>query len=299
MDPYTASVISATGPNTLPRVRQVFSGLIGHLHDFIRENKITVDEWMLGVDLINRIGQMSDAKRNEGILVCDVLGIESLVDAITYDVETQTHTKSCIIGPFYRENSPVYKNGESIIQKDLGGETAVIQGVVRSTNGSPIEGAKVEVWHTAPNGLYEQQDPEQPEYNLRGTFYTDKDGVYMFVGLRPTSYPIPFDGPAGDILQLLDRHPFRPGHIHFLVSAPGHRRLVTQVFDAKDVYVENDSVFAVKNELIVEFLPSKSGKAQFEVEYDLTLPADEEVIISDEKKFTPGHASLKEVPATV
>ncbi|KAK9342146.1 Intradiol ring-cleavage dioxygenase [Lipomyces starkeyi] len=288
MDPYTASVISATGSNASPRVRQVFASLISHLHDFIRESKVTVDEWMLGVDLINRIGQMSDTKRNEAILVCDVLGVESLVDAITYDLETQTHTKSCIIGPFYRENSPVYENGETIIQKDLGGGTAVVRGVVRSTNGSPIEGAKVEVWHTAPNGLYEQQDPEQPEYNLRGTFYTDKDGVYEFVGLRPTSYPIPFDGPAGDILQFLDRHPFRPGHIHFLVSSPGHRRLVTQIFDSKDPYVENDSVFAVKNELIVEFLPSKSGKAQFEVEYDVTLPTDEEVIIMEEKKVASG-----------
>ncbi|KAK9310991.1 Intradiol ring-cleavage dioxygenase [Lipomyces starkeyi] len=249
MDPYTACVISATGSNASPRVRQVFASLVSHLHNFLRENKVTVDEWILGVDLINRIGQMSDTKRNEGILVCDVLGVESLVDAITYDLETESHTKSCIIGP-------------------------------------PIEGAKVEVWHTAPNGLYEQQDPEQPEYNLRGTFYTDKDGVYEFVGLRPTSYPIPFDGPAGDILRLLDRYPFRPGHIHFLVSSPGHRRLVTQIFDSNDAYVENDSVFAVKNELIVEFLPCKSGKAQFEVEYDIVLPTDEEVSRMDEKKVS-------------
>ncbi|KAK9311026.1 Intradiol ring-cleavage dioxygenase [Lipomyces starkeyi] len=288
MDPYTASVISATGSNASPRARQVFASLIYHLHDFIRENKITVDEWMLGVDLINSIGKMSDTKRNEAILVCDVLGVESLVDAITYDLETETHTKSCIIGPFYRENSPVYENGQSIVQKDLGGDTAVVRGVVQSTNGSPIEGAKVEVWHTAPNGLYEQQDPEQPEYNLRGTFYTNKDGVYEFVGLRPTSYPIPFDGPAGNILQLLDRHPFRPGHIHFLVSSPGHRRLVTQIFDSKDEYVENDSVFAVKNELIVEFLPCKSGRAQFEVEYNIVLPPNEEESGMDGKKVSAG-----------
>ncbi|KAK7204889.1 hydroxyquinol 1,2 dioxygenase [Myxozyma melibiosi] len=285
LDPYTASVINATGPKTEPRTRQLFASMISHIHDFIRENKVTVDEWMLSVDLINRIGQMSDERRNEGILVMDVLGVESLVDAITFDVEHEEPaagadsaglTKSCIIGPFYRENSPVYKNGESIIQKELpGGDTAVVGGYVRSSDGSPIEGAKVEVWHTAPNGLYEQQDPDQPDYNLRGTFYTDKNGFYEFIGLRPTSYPIPFDGPAGDILQLLDRHPYRPGHIHFLVSAPGHRRLITQIFDARDEYVENDSVFAVKNELVVNFEACKDDRAAYQVQYDVTLPSEE------------------------
>ncbi|KAK9380043.1 Intradiol ring-cleavage dioxygenase [Kockiozyma suomiensis] len=281
IDPYTASVINAAGPNTDPRARQLFSSMISYIHDFIRENKVTVDEWMLSVDFINRIGKMSDDRRDEAILVMDVLGVESLVDAVTYDVEQEADdetrtTKTCIIGPFYRENSPVYKNGDSIIQKELpGGDTSVVNGFVRSSDGSPIENAKVEVWHTAPNGLYEQQDPEQPDYNLRGTFYTDKNGFYEFIGLRPTSYPIPFDGPAGDILQILGRHPYRPGHIHFLISAPGHRRLITQIFDSTDEYVDNDSVFAVKNELVVEFLPCKSDRAAYEVEYNVTLPSDE------------------------
>ncbi|KAK9449463.1 Intradiol ring-cleavage dioxygenase [Limtongia smithiae] len=284
LDPYTASVINATGPATTPRVRQVFSSMIAHLHDFLRENKVTVDEWMLGVDMINRIGKMSDERRNEGILVCDVLGVESLVDALTYDLESNDHTKSAIIGPFYRENSPQYPNGASIIQKDLGGDRAVVHGHVKGVDGLPIKGARVEVWHTAPNGLYEQQDPEQPEYNLRGTFFTDDNGYYEFVGLRPTSYPIPFDGPAGDILQLLDRHPYRPGHIHFLVSAPGHRRLITQIFDSEDPYVENDSVFAVKGELVVTFQPSTSEKAPFEVVYDVVLPTSEEVAAYESTK---------------
>jgi catechol 1,2-dioxygenase len=131
---------------------------------------------------------------------------------------------------------------------------------VRSSTGEPIEGAEVDVWHTAPNGLYEQQDPDQPDYNLRGRFMTDAQGRYSFYCLRPTSYPIPFDGPAGKLLQLMDRHPYRPAHIHLIVSAPGYRQLTTQIFDRSDKYVNDDSVFAVKVELVVDFLPRNSAK---------------------------------------
>jgi catechol 1,2-dioxygenase len=145
----------------------------------------------------------------------------------------------------------------------------------------------VDVWHTAPNGLYEQQDPNQPEYNLRGRFLTDKEGKYSFHCLRPTSYPIPYDGPAGKLLQWMDRHPYRPGHIHLIVKADGHRQLTTQIFDRRDKYVNDDSVFAVKDELVVDFVPRKQQSnhpnghpngyanatpdAVYELEYDITL----------------------------
>jgi len=220
---FTRNVIAATGPKASPRMRKVTASLIQHLHDFARENEITVDEWMAGVELMNEAGRMSDEKRNEGQLVCDVLGLESLVDEITYKVASDAPdqpTATAILGPFWRKDAPVKEMGDTIVQGiDDGDHTFLYGRITDFTTGKPIENAEVDVWHTAPNGLYEQQDPNQVDMNLRGRFFTGKDGKFSFYCLRPTSYPIPDDGPAGRLLQLLDRHPMRPAHIHFIVCA--------------------------------------------------------------------------------
>jgi catechol 1,2-dioxygenase len=171
---------------------------------------------------INEAGRMSTDRRNEGQLVCDVLGLESLVDEITYKLASDAKdasTATAILGPFWREDAPARKMGETIVFGIENGDRTYMHGqVLDYRTRKPIEGAELDVWHTAPNGLYEQQDPDQPDMNLRGRFTTGKDGKYNFYCLRPTSYPIPYDGPAGKLLQLLDRHPMRPGHIHFIVS---------------------------------------------------------------------------------
>ena len=158
-----------------------------------------------------------------------------------------------------------------------GGEMALVQGRVFGGDGQPIKDAILNVWETAPNGLYEQQDPDQPEYNLRGQFRTDAEGRYAFRALRPMPYPIPFDGPAGDLLRMMDRHPYRPAHFHFRVRAPGYKDLATQVFDRGGQYTENDSVFAVKDSLIVEFKPAPQGAdTKYIVDFDIRLtPAQE------------------------
>ena len=164
---------------------------------------------------------MSDDRRNEGQLIFDVLGVESLVDEITYKLATDARegpTASAVLGPFWRKDAPRRKMGESIVFGIENGDYTLMYGTVMDhITGAPIENAELDVWHTAPNGLYEQQDPDQPDYNLRGRFATGKDGKYEFVCLRPTSYPIPNDGPSGRLLKLLDRHPMRPAHIHFIV----------------------------------------------------------------------------------
>ena len=164
---------------------------------------------------------MSDDRRNEGQLLFDILGVESLVDEITYKRVTEAGdgaTASAVLGPFWRKDSPMRKMGETIVFGIDDGDHTLMHGVVVDyVTGAPIEGAELDVWHTAPNGLYEQQDPNQVDYNLRGRFTTGKDGKYEFICLRPTSYPIPYDGPAGKFLKLLDRHPMRPAHIHFIV----------------------------------------------------------------------------------
>lgn len=278
---FTNEVKSAMGPKTTPKMRRILGSLIQHIHDFTMENQITVEEWMAGVDFINRIGQMSDERRNEGILVSDVFGLESLVDSITYALEDTDHTSTAIIGPFYRPNSPRYPYGGSIIQKDLGGQKTWVHGRVTDNHGNPLVGSHLEVWHTAPNGLYEQQDPDQPDYNLRGTVTTNEKGEYAYICLKPTNYPIPYDGPAGDLLQLMDRHPFRPSHIHWRVTHPGYRPLITQIYDSNCEYVRNDSVFAVKDELIVDFKPAGEEAiergCEFDLTYNIALASDEDV----------------------
>lgn len=298
---FTDMVIGSMGPKTTPKMRRILGSLIQHIHDFTRENAITVDEWLAGVEFINRIGQMSDAKRDEGILVSDVLGLESLVDTISHDLADQEfhHTDTAIIGPFYRANSPKYPNGASIIQKDVGGELAYVHGKVTDGQNRPLKGATLEVWHTAPNGLYEQQDPDQPEYNLRGTFTTDENGEYSFICLRPTSYPIPFDGPAGLLLQLMDRHPNRPSHIHWRVCCDGYRSLITQIYDSRDPYCKDDSVFAVKEDLIVTFTDAspeaqKKG-AQYELVYNISLPTEEQAKQEQEKRDIRLHEIEKQL----
>ncbi|ANB12842.1 hypothetical protein AWJ20_1116 [Sugiyamaella lignohabitans] len=279
---FTDLVIGAMGPKTTPKMRRILGSLIQHIHDFTRENHITVDEWLAGVEFINRIGQISDDKRDEGILVSDVFGLESLVDSLTNQIggAAGQSTETAIIGPFYRSGSPRYPNGASIIQKDVGGELAWVHGRVTDKQGKPLAGVELEVWHTAPNGLYEQQDPDQPEYNLRGTFTTDENGKYDYICLRPTSYPIPYDGPAGDLLRLMDRHPNRPSHIHWRVTKQGYHSLITQIYDSRDDYVTNDAVFAVKDGLVVEFTDAsdeaKKRNVQFELAYDITLSTSDE-----------------------
>ncbi|RMZ69949.1 pyruvate decarboxylase [Pyrenophora seminiperda CCB06] len=260
------AVINATGPKATPRVRQLTAGLIRHLHDFARENELTVDEWMVGVELMNAAGRMSDSKRNEGQLLCDILGLESLVDEITFKLASAAAdepTATAILGPFYRHGAPELPMGSCIVSKEVNetGDRTLMHGTVTDfKTGKPIEGAVIDVWHTAPNGLYEQQDPNQPDMNLRGRFTTGKDGAYSFYCLRPVPYPIPYDGPAG--LQ---------------IAAPGYKPIVTQIFDRQSKYLEDDAVFAVKDSLIVDFKPFQGDpNADFELPYDFKMASFED-----------------------
>lgn len=196
---FTESVISATGPKASPRMRQVMASMIRHVHDFARENDITVAEWMQGVEMLNWAGQMSNDRRNETQLLCDVIGLESLVDEITNKLlvgADYESTKSAILGPFFRKDTPPTANDASIIKTmPPDGEVTYMHGVVRdAATGEPLEGVKIDIWQCSTNGLYEQQDPEQAEFNLRGNFTTDKNGYYGLYCLRPVPYPVPNDG---------------------------------------------------------------------------------------------------------
>ncbi|KAG5992923.1 hypothetical protein E4U54_003513 [Claviceps lovelessii] len=275
---FTQSVIDAMGPNAPPRLREVMASLIQHVHDFAREVQLTTDEWMAGVQLINEAGRMSNEKRNEAQLLCNVIGLESLVDNITFPTAaTNTSnglTASSILGPFWRADAPHRENGSTItFDTPPDGEVVYMYGkVTNGRTGEPIPNAAVDVWQASTNGLYEQQDPNQRDYNLRGIFHTDADGNYAFYCLKPTPYPIPTDGPAGKLLVMMDRHVFRPAHIHLIVQAQDHKPLTTQIFDKDCKYLANDSVFAVKDELSVSFVPREGdAQAALELEFNVTL----------------------------
>ena len=215
---------------------------------------------------------MSDSKRNETQLVCDILGLESLVDALASSKPTST--PSAILGPFYRPNAPILSPSSSIVSPNpsYAPFLTFFTGRVLTPSGKVIKGAMLDIWHTAPNGMYEQQDKDQPDYNLRGRFMTDDEGRFSLYCLRPAAYPIPYDGPGGELLQLLDRSPWRPAHIHVIIQAKGYEALTTQLFDAGCSYLGNDSVFAVKRDLVVSF-GARDGdpNARWTLEYDFVL----------------------------
>lgn len=274
----TQNVLDSMAHTPNPRLHKIISSLISHLHAFVRETALTQEEWAQGIQFLTRTGQMCDEKRQEFILLSDITGTSMLVDAVNHRW-TEGATESTVFGPFYREGAVELPMGANISQ-DGRGEPLVVMGRVLSTDGTPIPGALLDVWETDENGLYEQQDPEQPDMNLRGKFLTDEQGRYCFVGIKPVSYSIPDDGPVGQLLRALGRHPFRPAHVHLLISAPGFAPVTTHLFVKGDPYLDSDAVFGTKDSLVVDFVlrDSPEEAAQYhisapfyKVEYDFVL----------------------------
>jgi protocatechuate 3,4-dioxygenase beta subunit len=234
------------------RLRKLMTCLVDHLHAFVRETDLTDEELEFGLRFLNRIGQATNDKHNEAILASDVLGISTLV---TYrnSVQQNTESTAALLGPFWRQNAPDCPCGANIARSGTPGEPMYVEGFVRDACGAPIIGAVVDVWQASPIGLYENQDPEQEEMNLRGKFCTDVAGRYHFKTVRPAGYPVPIHGPVGDLLRAQQRHPFRPAHIHFMVSAPGQKTLITQVFADDSEHLTSDVVFGVTKPLIGHF----------------------------------------------
>lgn len=240
------------GEDTAPRVRQVMASLVRHLHNFIKDVELTQREWELAVDFLTRAGQTCTDTRQEFILLSDVLGLSMLVDAIG-NRRPEGATENTVFGPFHVANAPIRAMGESI-SLDGKGESCLFHGRVIDLDGNAIETATIDVWSDNADGFYDVQQPDlQPKWNNRGRFVTGADGAYSFVGIKPVSYPIPDDGPVGDLLAALHRHPYRPAHMHFLVTAPGHQKIVTHIFTGGDPYLTSDAVFGVKSSLIADF----------------------------------------------
>lgn len=243
------TLLDLSAADTDPRLQEVLTALVRHLHSFAREVDLTHAEWRKGLELLTRAGEITDAERNEFVLFSDVLGLSSLVDMINAPSDC---TSSSVLGPFHVLGAPELPVGADMIG-DNSGPQVVVEGRVSNQSGQPIEGARIELWQTADNGLYSGQDPTQPDYNLRMAMTTGADGRYALSTIRPAPYMVPTDGPVGNLLDATGRHAWRPSHLHFIVQADGFRTLVTEVFPSDDTYLDEDAVFGVRSDLVMEY----------------------------------------------
>ncbi len=264
------TVNARMGGEVSPRMAEVMACLVKHLHAFAKEIHLTQAEWDIGIDFLTKTGQICSDERQEFILLSDVLGFSMLVDAIN-NRRPAGATENTVFGPFHVENAPIREMGENV-SLDGKGEPCLFEGKVIDLHGNPIEGACVDVWSDNADGFYDVQQPGiQPKWNNRGRFITGEDGAYAFRGIKPTSYPIPNDGPVGKMLGHMGRHPYRPAHMHFLVTAPGFQKLVTHTFVGDDGYLESDAVFGVKQTLIAPFERLDGAETLWRSPFDFVL----------------------------
>jgi len=246
----SAEVVAASFAEAAdPRLEQVMTSLVQHLHAFVKDVELTEHEWGVAIDFLTRTGQMCSDVRQEFILLSDVLGVSMLVETINHRTGG-TSTESTVLGPFHMVDSPPRQLGDDI-NLDGKGTPCLVSGQVTGPDGEPLAGATVDVWQTNEEGFYDVQQPGiQPPGNLRGLFTTDEQGRYWFRSVVPRFYPIPDDGPVGQLLAASGRHPNRPAHLHFIAAAPGYRPVTTHVFVADSPYLDSDAVFGVKESLV-------------------------------------------------
>ena len=272
-----AVIASISGAEDL-RFQEIMSSLIKHLHAFIREANLTEAEWMAGIQFLTDVGRKCDEKRQEFILLSDTLGATTMKDLIN-NRKPSGVTEYTILGPFYRSDAPDLPLATSIADK-LPGEPVILRGRVLSQEGQPIPNARLDVWQSDKEGFYDLQMAGVEGMALRGVFHTDAEGRYVFQTIKPACYPIPTDGPVGQMLLAMGRHPYRPAHIHFIISAEGYEPVTTELFVKDDPYLDSDAVFGVRESLIVSFERNDSEEEAthkdipvpfFTVDYDFVL----------------------------
>jgi catechol 1,2-dioxygenase len=252
-DDITAEVLAGFAATPDPRLRQIMLSLIGHLHAFVKEVQLTEAEWFQAIGILTEAGKMCSDKRQEFILFSDTLGVSMVVDLLDHG-KPEGATESTVFGPFHRLGAPEMPTGGNIAHRDQAGLPALVSGRVLDLDGRPVAGAVLDVWQAQTNGLYDSQDKAPEALHMRGKFRSDALGRYVIRTVRPVNYPIPSDGPVGDMLKATGRHPWRPAHIHFVVSAEGFEPVTTHIFDRADPYLASDAVFAVKDSLICDFV---------------------------------------------
>ncbi|WP_027514574.1 dioxygenase [Bradyrhizobium sp. WSM1417] len=250
----TAAALAVMERTSDPRLRQIMVSLVKHLHGFVRDVRLTEKEFRDATAVIAELGKLSTDTHNEVVLMAGSLGVSPLVCLLNNGDEGNTETDQSLLGPFWRLNSPRVENGGSIVRSETPGAPLFVNGRVVGKDSRPVAGAEVDVWHASPVGLYENQDPEQADMNLRGKFTTDQDGGFSFRSVMMVGYPIPTDGVVGRLLEAQSRHPYRPAHLHALVFKPGFKVLISQVYDPADPHIDSDVQFGVTKALIGKFL---------------------------------------------
>lgn len=273
----TDAVLTSMAGCTDARLREVMTSLVRHLHDFARETRLTEDEWWRGIRFLTDSGHITDDKRQEFILLSDVLGLSMLVTAQN-NSKPSGCTEATVFGPFFVENSPLVENGADI-SNGAKGAPCFVSGRVVGVDGQPVPHALLNVWQADEDGYYDVQKPAadpQHEHRARAQLRTDAQGRFHFRSILAHEYPIPHDGPVGAMLESLGRHPWRPAHLHFMIEAPGYERLITHVFRDGDRYLESDAVFGVRSTLIADWVrhegddPSRPP-VYYTLDYDFVL----------------------------
>jgi catechol 1,2-dioxygenase len=288
----TAAVLAELERAPDPRFREIMSAAVRHLHAFIREARLTEAEFQQACAYIARLGQLTTESHNEVVLIAGSLGVSSLVCLLNNGDRGQTETTANLLGPFWRMHSPPTANGASIVRSPTPGDPIFVTARVVDRQGQPVAGAEVDVWHTSAEGFYENQDPVQADMNLRGKFTTDADGRIRFRSVKPAGYPIPVNGPAGELLRAQGRHNLRPAHIHFLIYKPGFKTQFSQVYSADDPNIETDAQFGVTETLIGTYVRHENEPAP--------APDVEGAWYSLQYEFViePGEAKLPRPPIT-
>jgi catechol 1,2-dioxygenase len=259
-DDVTSAVLEAMAQADNPRLREIAASFVRHMHAFAREVRLTEAEYDIGVDFLNRIGKATHDSHNEGILFADAIGFSTLVCLLNNGKAGATETAAALLGPFWRANSPRTENGGSIVRSQTPGPELFVACEIVDAAGKPLPNVEVDVWQSSPVGLYENQDDTQADMNLRGKFTTDAAGRLSFRSVKPAGYPVPTDGPVGEMLRAQNRHPYRPAHIHFLGFKPGYKTLITQVFVDDDEHLESDVVFGVTRALVGDYRRHDHGE---------------------------------------
>src|SRR6266851_3464795 len=250
----TRDALGVMERTTDPRLREIMVSLVKHLHAFVRDVRLTEVEFRQASALLNEMGKLTSDTHNEPVLMAGSLGVSSLVCLLNNGDQGNTETSQSLLGPFWRLNSPRVENGGTIIRSETPGDPLFVTGRVVNQSGEPIAGAEVDIWHASPVGLYENQDPDQADMNLRGKFTTDADGRFWFRTVKMVGYPIPTDGVVGRLLKVQERHPYRPAHLHALIVKPGYKVLISQVYDPSDPHIDTDVQFGVTRALMGDYV---------------------------------------------
>ena len=278
----TKAVLAGMKDTPNPRTKEILEALVRHLHGFVRETRLTEREFQEAVGYVAALGQKTTASHNEVMLACGSLGVSNLVCLLNNGKLGTAPTQANNLGPFWRTGAPRCKDGESLLRSPVAGPALFFKGHVRDLEGKPVAGAEVDVWQSTPDGLYENQDPQQAEMNLRGVFETLPDGSFSFRSVRPAGYPVPLGGPAGELLKAQRRHNFRPAHLHFLIYKPGFKTIASQVYPSDDPYLETDSQYGVTRALVADYVRHEGpapapgvGNPWFSVAFDFVIePGD-------------------------